>query len=136
MADLSHWWGNDLVLNCRGDLATVDGLNKDNQRIFRRLCTNGEFSGAQLAEYYFHPEYGGSAPWYVGRLAYNLNAIAPLYLEGVIRTQMYQEASVSHSPEPKIDININPNGTYFSNIQYTDASTGDKVPPLVLDVTG
>lgn len=130
MADLNHWWGQDLVLTSSGDLSAVDGLNKDNQRIFRRLCTNGADSGAHLAEYYFHPEYGGSAPWYVGQTTDEPT------LEGIIRSQMYQEASVSHDPEPVITPNMNPNGTFLVNIQYTNANTGNAVPPLTLDVTG
>jgi hypothetical protein len=130
MADLSHWWGGDLSLTPSGDLATIDGIPKDNQRIFRRLCTNGSLSGAQLGEYLFHPTYGGSAPWYVG------TTVDEALLGGVIRFQMYQEASVAHSPEPTIDINLNPNGTFLANIQYTDADSGVAVPPLVLNVTG
>src|SRR5215469_6636198 len=130
MADLFHWWGNDLVLTPSGDLATSDGLTKDNQRIFRRLCTNGSLSGAQLAEYIFEPTYGGSAPWYVGQ-----HTDTPT-LEGVIRSQMYAEASVAHDPEPIISPNMNPDGTFDVLIKYTDASTGEPVPPLFLNVTG
>lgn len=130
MADLNHWWGDDLNLTPSGDLSTVDNLNRDNQRIFRRLCTNGGQSGARIAEYLFHPEYGGSAPWYVGQ------TVDALTITGVIRSQMYQEASVGHSPEPTILTNMNPNGTYSVQIEYTDNNTGQRVPPLVLDVTG
>lgn len=129
MADLSHWWGQDLTLGSSGDLQTSDGLNKDNQRIFRRLCTNGGQSGGQIAEYLFHPNYGGSAPWYVGR-----HTDEPT-LEGIIRSQMYQEASVSHNPEPVITPHMNPDGTFSVGIQYTDISTGDVVPPLFIDLT-
>src|SRR6185437_14165650 len=132
--DLSQWWGSDQSLTPSGDLATVDGLDKDNQRILRRLCTNGKFSGAQIAEYYFHPGYGGSAPWYVGQKAFGASAPEPLFLEGVIRMQMYREASVSHQPEPSIKVNINPIGTYSAFIKYTNADTGNAVPPLVLEI--
>lgn len=129
MADLFHWWGQDLVLTPSGDLALSDGLNKDNQRIFRRLCTAGGQSGAQLAEYIFEPDYGGSAPWYVGQHTDELT------LEGVIRSQMYAEASVAHDPEPVITPNMNPDGTFNVVIQYTDASSGTIVPPLFLDLS-
>lgn len=125
-----HWWGQDLVLTPSGDLALSDGLMKDNQRIFRRLCTNGEFSGAQIAEYVFHPEYGGSAPWYVGQTTDEPT------LEGVIRFQMYEETAVAHNPEPTITPNMNPDGTFDVLIQYTDALTGEPVPPLFINVTG
>jgi len=130
MADLFHWWGQDLSLTPSGDLALSDGLMKDNQRIFRRLCTNGGQSGAHVAEYMFHPEYGGSAPWYVGQHPDEAT------LEGVVRSQMYQETAVAHDPEPIITPNVNPNGTFSINIQYVDASTGNAVPPLFIDVTG
>jgi hypothetical protein len=129
MADLFHWWGQDLVLTSSGDLALSDGLMKDNQRIFRRLCTNGGQSGAQVAEYMFHPNYGGSAPWYVGRTTDEAT------LEGVIRSQMYQETAVAHDPEPIITPHVSPDGTFDVKIQYTDAATGDAVPPLYLNVT-
>lgn len=130
MADLNHWWGGDLSLSPSGDLSTVNNLDRDNQRIFRRVCTNGGRSGGEVAEYLFHPDYGGSAPWYVGRTP------DPLTLEGVIRSQMYQEASVSHDPEPVLTPNVNPNGTFLVRIQYTNNNTGEQAPPLVLDVTG
>ena len=63
--DAFHWWGQDLSLIPGGDISTVDGLPRDNQRIFGRLCTNGSESGAQIGAYCFHPTYGRSAPWYV-----------------------------------------------------------------------
>jgi hypothetical protein len=128
-ADAFQWWGQDLVLTPSGDIQSVDGLPRDNQRIFRRLCTNGSQSGAKIGEYCFHPTYGGSAPWYVGQTAQGL------MLEGVIRAQMYMEESVSQSPEPDITINWQSNGDYTATIQYTNDDTGNQVPALVMDVT-
>jgi hypothetical protein len=128
-SDAFQWWGQDLVLTPSGDIAAVDNIPRDNQRIFRRLCTNGSESGAQIGEYCFHPTYGGSAPWYVGQTTQGLN------LEGVIRSQMYMEDSVAQSPEPDVTINWQPNGDYTAEIQYTNADTGDQVPALVMDVT-
>lgn len=130
MADLNHWWGDDLSLTPSGDLSLVGGLNKDNQRIFRRLCTNGALSGAGDGEYIFEPDYGGSAPWYVGRLADDLQ------MQGLIRTQMYQESSVSQSPEPSITVTMNPNGTFTAVIQYVNSGTGEKSLPMRLDLNG
>lgn len=129
MADLDHWWGDDLSLTPSGDLSVVRNLDKDNQRIFRRLCTNGALSGANLAEYVFEPDYGGSAPWYVGRLA-NDNLMAAL-----IRTQMSYEASVSQSPEPAVTVTMNPSGTMTAVIQYIDKNTGRPVA-LQVDLNG
>lgn len=112
-----------------GDLQLVDGIPKSNQRIFRRLCTNGSKSGAQIPEYIFHLEYGGSAPWYVGRTT------EALTLEAIIRAQMYMEDSVGHFPEPTIDITFTPDGSYRADIQYLDVESKQTVPPLTLDVT-
>jgi len=129
MADLFHWWGSDLTLTPSGDLQTVDSLPKDNQRIFRRLCTNGGLTGAEIAEYLFHPTYGGSAPWYVGRTT------QAIVLTGLMRAQMYLETSVSHSPEPILTPNFNPDGSYNLHIQYWNADTGERIPPLVVTVS-
>lgn len=129
-ADLSHWWGQDAVLTSNGDLATISHIPRDNQRIFRRLCTNGSQSGAKLGEYCFHPTYGGSAPWYVGQTS------EALLLEGVIRSQVYMEDAVSHSPEPDIAIHFQPTGSYQAIIKYIDADTNEPVPPLEMNVTG
>lgn len=128
MADLSHWWGNDLLLDETGDLQTITGYNEDNQHIFRRLCTYGRLTGAHQAEYIWEPAYGGSAPYYVGRAPH------PLTLAGLIRAQMYMEASVSHSPEPNIVCTINPNGTFLAVIQYVNKNIGEKVPPLQISL--
>lgn len=128
--DIDHWWGDDISpLTPSGDLPLVIGIAKSNQRIFRRLCTNGKYTGAKKAEYLFHPTYGGSLPWYVGRLARN-NAMS-----GLIRTQMYHEASVSQTPEPSITVTTNPNGTFSAKIKYTDVD-GNQSPLIVLDVPG
>ena len=128
-SDANHWWGQDLQLDCRGDLSTSTSIQRDNQRIFRRLCTNGSQSGAKIGEYFFHPEYGGSAPWYVGQTS------QALLLEGVIRFQMYEETSVSHNPEPNIDINFLPTGEYTARISYTNSETGNLIPELFMDVS-
>lgn len=126
--DLNHWWGGDLSLTPSGDLSTVDRFDKDNQRIVRRLCTNGDTAGAMLGEYAFHPDYGGSAPWYVGQTQ------QPDLLEAIIRSQMYEEASVSHNPEPTVDTVMYPNGSFVATIQYTDEESGQLLPPLTFQV--
>lgn len=122
--DLSHWWGGDLSLTPSGDLATVSKINKDNQRIVRRLCTNGNTTGALIGEYWFHQEYGGSAPWYIGR------NVDELLLAGLIRSQMYEEASVARNPEPDVVAVLNLDGSFIATIRYADAETGAVLPPL------
>lgn len=129
MADIFHWWGEDLSWSPTGDLAKVFGLNKDNQRIFRRLCTNGRKTGAQIGEYIFHIYYGGSAPWYVGQTTNELT------LESLMRTQMYYEASVGHDPEPIITPTIFPTGEFSLLIDYYNTNIKSNGPALVMDVT-
>lgn len=127
-SDLAHWWGGDLSLDASGDMATVERYDKDNQQIVRRICTSGKTAGSLIGEYAFHPEYGGSAPWYIGR------AVDPLALEGLIRSQMYEEASVAHNPEPSITAVMNPNGSFIATIQYADKESGAFLPPLTFEV--
>lgn len=129
MADLDHWWGGDLVLDARGDLLAVEGAVRGEQRILRRLCTKGGRTGAQIAEYLFHEDYGGSLPWYVGR------PTAAVLLEGLIRAQMYREAAVGHAPEPQIDTTSLPTGLLSVTIRYADRPTG-ATRTLSFDVTG
>jgi hypothetical protein len=128
-SDISHWWGQDWALTPTGDIQVVDGIPRSNQRIFRRLCTNGSLAGAKIGEYAFHLTYGGAAPWYVGRTT------EALALAGIIRDQMYAEASVSHIPEPKIKISFTPDGSYLADIQYIDQESNQPVPPLTLSVS-
>lgn len=130
VADASHWWGQDVQLTASGDIATCDGIPRSNQRIFRRMCTNGSKSGAKIGEYFFHPGYGGSAPWYVGQTT------EALLLEGVLRQQMYAEDSVGHSPEPIISTVFSPNGAYSTRIQYAFEDSSQLLPPLQMDVSG
>lgn len=129
MADLHHWWGGDLSLAASGDLLAVDGLTKDNQRIVRRLCTNGTLTGSGSFDCAFHTDYGGSLPWYIGQVT------PEIILEGLIRQQMYQDGAVSHSPEPTIASYQYPTGLLSVRIQYTDA-WGHGPRELAFDLTG
>ena len=68
MADLDHFWGGDLSLSSTGDLASAGGAPRGEQRIIRRLCSNGADALNQpVGEYVFHPNYGGGFPRLVGQ---------------------------------------------------------------------
>lgn len=97
MNDLSHDFSGDLQASAVGDLLTSDGVTRSNQRILRRLLTNP-------GDYIWHPDYGAGLP---ARIGSTLNVDE---LTGLIRSQMFQEASVSHDPEPQIEVTPIPDG--------------------------
>lgn len=89
--DVAHRWSEDLRLSATGDLGRVNGDTRSVERVLRRLMTNP-------GSYIFHPTYGAGLPRMVGE---NLDIAA---IRGLIRTQMFLEASVSRSPPPQIDL--------------------------------
>lgn len=132
MPDLSHLWGGDLVLGPTGDLLPVDGLQRGQQRIIRRLCTNGENAIRQrVGEYLFHQDYGAGLPRYVGEIA------PAIQIEGLVRDQMRGEAAVLQAPfgmEPQISTQQDTGGRLSVSIRYTDAPTASP-QSLSFDVT-
>ncbi|MDR3473325.1 MAG: hypothetical protein P4M09_16825 [Devosia sp.] len=113
MADLFHWWGEDLDVGSTGDLATVEGTSRGQQRVLRRLLTNP-------GDYIWHPEYGAGLPGYIGK---NLDMDA---LTAVIRSQILLESAVSKSPEPSIVVSPISDGV-FVRVIYVDGDTGQQV---------
>ena len=104
MSDLSHTFSGDVEVSATGDLLTTDGIT---QRILRRLLTNP-------GGYIWHPDYGAGLPARIGTV---LNTAE---LTGLIREQMFLEASVSHDPEPEIELTPVPNGVR-AQVRYTRA---------------
>jgi phage baseplate assembly protein W len=111
MPDLSHLYGADLALAAGGDLATADAAALGQQRVLRRLLTNP-------GDYPWHPGYGAGLGRFVGQPA---NAAR---IRSVIRGQIFQEAAVARSPEPRIDVTVAANGAVTVAIAYADAATG------------
>lgn len=107
MKDLYHYVGNDLAASATGDLQTVDGAIKGQQRILRRLLTNP-------GTYIWHPEYGAGLPAKIGDL------IDVPKIRALIRGQMLLEEAVAKIPEPVIDLQVIPEGL-AAQIQYVDA---------------
>ncbi len=120
MTDSAHFFGSDLAFSASGDLLIADGLEESKQRILRRLLTNP-------GDYLWQPEYGAGLPSYIGR-PLDLAALTAL-----IKSQMYQEASVAHDPEPQITVQQIPNGISVQ-IAYTFSETG-QAAYLSFDVT-
>lgn len=116
--DLYHYWGTDLTVDGLGDLATVNGTLRGQQRVLRRLLTNPASADAP-ADYIFHPEYGAGLPRFLGQ---------PIDTQKIVAAclaQMLLEDSVASTPAPQITISqIGSDNTAFSvAIAYNDAAT-------------
>lgn len=129
LADLDHTWGNDLNASNSGDLATVTGPTRSQQRILRRLMTNAAdpvrgFS----ADYIWEPDYGESLPRLIGQpgQAYELASR--------IKSGLSKEDSVAQTPPPQISVTPTQSDqtAYAISISYVDADTGK---PAVLSFT-
>jgi hypothetical protein len=112
MPDLSHLYGNDLVVAAGGDLATVDTTILGQQRVLRRLLTNP-------GDYLWNASYGAGLAQFVGSPASSAR------IRSVIRSQIFQEAAVARTPEPVIDVQASPNGTVTALVSYADSTTGE-----------
>ncbi len=120
MADIFHWWGNDLTFGATGDLLPVDGTVRGEQRVVRRLLTNPAANGVS-GDYLWHQDYGCGLPRFVGQPA-DVPAISAL-----IRSQILMEAAVAPDPAPVITVTpILPSGLYVV-IQYVDAPSQEPV---------
>ena len=110
MSELNHYFGGDISVNNTGDLLSVAGTTRSQQRLLRRLLTN---AGA----YIFHPDYGAGLPARVG------DTLDIPKLRGLIRGQIKLEDAVAKTPEAIINITAISNGVTVY-IKYTDAATG------------
>jgi hypothetical protein len=113
MADLAHWFDDDLQVSATGDLLTIDGTVLGQQRVVRRLLTNP-------GSYIWHPEYGAGLPSYVGQTL-DKDAIGALIL-----SQLLLESAVSQSPPPQVTVTPITGGV-FVQILYVDSDTGKQV---------
>lgn len=119
MTDLYHFISDDLRDSATGDVLQVEGLDQTSQRILRRLLTN---PGA----YIWHPNYGAGLGRKIGTL---LDIPA---LTGLIRSQIFLEASVARTPAPVITVTGIANGLAV-RIQYYDRTT-ETLATLAFDV--
>jgi hypothetical protein len=105
-----HIFGQDLVLSASGDLLLVSDTTETQQRILRRLLTNP-------GDYIWQLSYGAGLPSKVGR------KVQGAALAALIRSQIFQEASVSPVPPPQITLTAAPSGQVNCVIIYTDQTT-------------
>ena len=115
MNDISHVWRSDLTTSATGDLAIASGSILGQQRVLRRLLTNP-------GDYIWHTGYGARLAGFVGAPANEAQITA------TIRSQIFQEAAVTQTPEPVIDVQISPAGawsTVYVDIRYTDSQDGE-----------
>ncbi len=132
MQDLYHFWGGDLAVSANGDLLVTDPTTTGEQRVLRRLLTNPTLNDANgqpqaSADYTFAPSYGAGLPRAVG-MPVNIAASTAL-----IASQMAQEAAVSQTPAPVIQITPIQSGVN-AFIMYNDAAS--KLPVVLnFDVT-
>lgn len=120
--DLFQYWGSDLTVNASGDLLSVNGTLRGQQRVLRRLLTNPATANYP-GDYTFQPEYGAGLPAFLGR---------PIDKQKIIATclaQMLLEDSVASTPAPVVIISqIGSDNTAFSvAIAYNDAVTNKPV---------
>lgn len=109
MSDLNHYIGSDLSASITGDLQTVDGPTRGQQRVLRRLLTNP-------GDYLFHPTYGAG----LGRMVGAVTDVAKI--TALVRGQVLLEDAVAKVPPPAISVTAIANGVSV-NIKYTDAVT-------------
>jgi hypothetical protein len=122
LADLAHFLGSDLSASSTGDILTVTGLNRSQQRILRRLLTN---RGSYIGE----TSYGAGLPQFIGQ---NIDSAE---ISAVIKGQMLLEDSVAPSPPPVVTVTQNAGGNPDAiavSIGYTDQPSN---APTVLAFT-
>jgi phage baseplate assembly protein W len=112
MQELAHLWGTDLSIGPTGDLALVAGSSRTAQRVLRRLLTNP-------GDYIWQPGYGAGLAQFVGQPG-GLSQI-----RAVIRSQIFLEPAVATDPQPTIDVQAQTDGTFYVEIRYGDADTGE-----------
>lgn len=118
--DLAHWFGQDLNVAASGDLLTVDGIVKGQQRVLRRLLTNP-------GDYIFEPTYGAGLASKIGQ------PFDPAACAALVKSQIFLEQVVARDPAPTISV-TQITGGLFVSIAYTDSDTG-QVVPLSFSVT-
>ncbi len=121
LQDLYHYWADDLIVSNTGDLLTVDGTLRGQQRVLRRLLTNP-------GDYIAHPDYGAGLPASIGQ-PIDIGKVAAL-----IRAHMLLENCVAKLPPPTVTVtplDSDP-GAFTVAIAYNDA---DADQPVVLAFT-
>lgn len=122
ISDLYHWYGGDQQISNGGDLLTVSGTVRGEQRVLRRLLTNP-------GTYLFEPTYGAGLPSYIGKTL-DIAKIQAL----CISQMLLEDAVVAKSPAPvvKISQSVNDFTSISVVISYNDQPSN---APVVLQFT-
>jgi len=115
VGDVYHQWGSDMGVNSNGDLAVATNAIVGQQRILRRLLTSP-------GDYIWQLGYGAGLAAFVGRAA------SPLQIRALVRSQLFMEPAVAHSPEPSVDVVLSPggiSGSVYVHISYLDSQLGE-----------
>lgn len=113
LADLDHFYGEDLATTASGDIAIVTKQRRTIQRIIRRLLTSK--TSAQSSAYPWQPEFGVGLGERIGE---DLDIRA---IDGDVRSQMRLEKSVRQVPAPQVTVTEIPTGATI-DVAYTDDS--------------
>lgn len=105
--DINCSYGNDIVPSASGDLGTVTGAMRSQQRVLRRLLT-------AINGYIWHPSYGAGLPNFVGQA---LSSDLFTQIKSLIQSQIALESSVAQSPAPQIFLQTIAGGI-FCQINY------------------
>lgn len=111
MADLAHWFGNDLAVGASGDLLSIDEPTRSEQRLVRRLLTNP-------GDYIWHPTYGAGLASYIGTPA------AAKTIEAIVRAQLDLESAVANDPVPTVAVTTYETGVMTVTIVYFNTDVG------------
>jgi hypothetical protein len=113
LRDIWHDWGSDLAIGPGGDLAIAEEPDRTRLRILRRLLTNA-------GNYIWQPGYGAGLGLFVGK------PVVAEEIGSVIRTQMFNEPTVSRSPEPEIRLTVADElgGTVAVQVKYDELGSG------------
>ena len=105
--DINCPYGQDIIPSASGDLGTVTGATRSQQRVLRRLLT-------AINGYIWHTNYGAGIPNFVGQA---LSTDLFTQLKSLITSQIALENSVAQSPAPQIYLQTIANGV-FCQINY------------------
>lgn len=112
LADIDHFYGEDIGVTPSGDIAIVTKDQRTTQRIIRRLLTPPT---GKTSSYPWLPTFGVGLGEKIGE------ALDPRAIEAKVRSQMLAEPSVAKSPAPKISVTPIPPGATI-DVTYSDTS--------------
>jgi hypothetical protein len=117
LADLDHWFGEDIGVTPTGDIAAATTVTRTAQRVVRRLFTTA--TTAVSSDYPWEPDYGVGLGGRIGDVL-DLRLIAAR-----VRGEMLRERSVGRNPPPTVDVTTIQRDTgvvTIIDITYTDLS--------------